>query len=92
MLKDTRYCGTTPAHCLSENGCQNGCTVAGPSQTKSVVSPTPSTSPRVDGRCGSAFGGSACELNGPYGGCCSSYGHVSSRADMADTHTLRDVC
>ncbi|CZR63858.1 related to glyoxal oxidase precursor [Phialocephala subalpina] len=56
-------------HCLPSNGCQSGCTGA--------VVPTSPTSPRSDGRCGKNFGGATCAANGPYGGCCSGYGHVA---------------
>ncbi len=88
---DTRWCGTTPGHCLSGNGCQSGCTVEASSPTSSVVSPTASTSPRSDGRCGAAFGGSTCDSAGPFGGCCSTYGHVLLLLTPTPTQSRHDV-
>lgn len=72
-----RFCGSTPDHCLVSNGCQNGCT-----GTSATPTPTPTgTAPRTDGRCGKDFGGATCDANGPYGGCCSEYGHVVDVAE-----------
>ncbi|ATZ50700.1 Bcgo1 [Botrytis cinerea B05.10] len=65
------WCGNDEAHCGT--GCLSGCTGG---------TTTPSgTSPRSDGRCGSAFGGATCDANGEYGGCCSSYGYCGSTTD-----------
>lgn len=65
------YCGSTPAHCGA--ACQNGCTET---QTTAPL-PVSTVTIRIDGRCGSDFDGAGCDTNGPYGGCCSPYGHVS---------------
>lgn len=66
------WCGNTPAHCGT--GCLSGCGGA-PSSTVPATNPTPGTSaPRSDGRCGKDFAGATCDVAGPYGGCCSSYG------------------
>ncbi|TVY23897.1 Aldehyde oxidase, partial [Lachnellula hyalina] len=39
-----RYCGSTPEHCLTINGCQNGCT-DGPSTTPVIADPPPTSTP-----------------------------------------------
>lgn len=70
------WCGSTDAHCLPSNGCQSGC-------KGTVTSPTPpgpsqGTTPRGDGRCGTAFGGATCDPRGAFGGCCSSGGWCGS--------------
>lgn len=70
------WCGNTDAHCLPSNGCQSGC--RGSSTTTAGGSSPSGTSPRPDGRCGSAFGGATCDPNGAYGGCCSSAGWCGS--------------
>ncbi|KAL8863660.1 MAG: hypothetical protein Q9178_000343 [Gyalolechia marmorata] len=62
------YCGNTDVYCGT--GCQSGCTTPAPPPTSS------GTAPRPDGRCGLAeFNRATCDPNGPFGGCCSSYGY-----------------
>ncbi|KAI4252101.1 MAG: hypothetical protein L6R42_008110 [Xanthoria sp. 1 TBL-2021] len=61
------YCGNTDVYCGT--GCQSGCTTPAPPAN-------PGTAPRPDGRCGLAeFNQATCDPNGPFGGCCSSYGY-----------------
>ncbi|MCJ1437254.1 hypothetical protein MMC27_006640 [Xylographa pallens] len=82
------YCGNTPGHCLTSNGCQNGCTGSSPSTTSlaSTVSTqepvlgSPTSSPggaggpaTTDGTCGAAYGNTVCG-NWAQGPCCSMYG------------------
>ncbi|KAI9724921.1 MAG: hypothetical protein M1812_000197 [Candelaria pacifica] len=75
------YCGTTPAHCLTSNGCQLGCVNPATTTTTTITSTSSSsiistsassalggTAPRTDGRCGLSFGGATCDPNGAYGG------------------------
>lgn len=68
------WCGNTPAHCGT--GCLSGCSGTAASSVKPAATPTAvaGTAPRDDGRCGKDFAGATCDANGPYGGCCSSYG------------------
>ncbi|KAL2043167.1 hypothetical protein N7G274_004227 [Stereocaulon virgatum] len=68
------WCGGTADYCGA--GCTSGCTTV----TKPPRQADPPTAPRTDGRCGSDFGGSTCDANGPYGGCCSHYGYCGSTA------------
>ena len=84
-----RWCGSTPAHCLAANGCQNGCTgeMSSPPATTTAepVLSRPATTttgePRLsptgavttNGTCGSSNGGTVCG-NWPNGNCCSMYG------------------
>ena len=79
------WCGSTPAHCGT--GCSSGCNGAGgvttiPQPTKAATSGA--AKPRADGRCGKDFGGSTCDANGAFGGCCSSYGYCGT----TDGHCL----
>lgn len=54
----------------------SGCSGTAPSSIAAPALKAPGIVARDDGRCGSAFGGATCDPNGPYGGCCSSYGFV----------------
>lgn len=71
-------CGKTAAHCGA--GCVSGCITIGTAGITSVElaavavaaeGDEPSSLPhREDGRCGTAFGGVACDPDGPVGRCC----------------------
>jgi hypothetical protein len=88
MLTHTRYCGSTPDHCLVSNGCQNGCTGGTPAQPslsqEPVIGPMSTSAPpppgapiTTDGTCGSGNGNTVCG-NWPNGNCCSMYGFCGS--------------
>ena len=87
---DKPYHRSTDQHCLIENGCQVGCSdnptstsLSHSATTASTLShtasgtptPSPSGEPREDGRCGIDFDNAPCDVDGEYGGCCSSHGY-----------------
>ncbi|KAH6671797.1 hypothetical protein B0J14DRAFT_81085 [Halenospora varia] len=74
------FCGNTVDHCGT--GCVSGNCLA--SSSSAPTSAPTGITPRVDGRCGTDFGGATCDPAGAYGGCCSQYGYCGK----TDGHCL----
>ena len=96
------WCGSTSQHCLTSNGCQNGCTGATPTSGKHtsttqepVITPTSGGGggggTTKDGTCGASNGNTVCG-NWYQGSCCSQYGYCGNTTAHCGTGCQSGPC